>query len=98
MALIGVNGGLIGARRSTNVGAASGMWTANEQTFLRRAGFWFSDLDAAPGTSPYAASVSGSGDEVHVVVIDEDGLWTGTAGSVLAKSLNASVIISCSPS
>jgi hypothetical protein len=44
-----------------------------------------SEFDAAPGTSPYAASVSGSGDEVHVVVIDEDGLWTGTAGSVLEK-------------
>ena len=44
-----------------------------------------SEFDAAPGTSPYAASVGGSGDEVHVIVIDEDGLWTGTAGSVLEK-------------
>ena len=40
MALIGLNGGLIGKQRSTNVGAASGLWTANEQAFLKRAGLW----------------------------------------------------------
>jgi phage tail sheath protein FI len=48
------------------------------------------EFDSAPGTSPYAASVGGSGDEVHVIVIDEDGLWTGTAGTVLEKFANLS--------
>jgi phage tail sheath protein FI len=48
------------------------------------------EFDSAPGTSTYAASVSGSGDEVHVIVIDEDGLWTGTAGTVLEKFANLS--------
>ena len=43
------------------------------------------DFDFAPGTSDYAASVGGSNDELHVVVIDEDGLWTGTPGAVLEK-------------
>jgi len=42
-------------------------------------------FDSAPGTSPYAASVSGSNDELHIVVVDVDGLWTGTAGTVLEK-------------
>ena len=33
----------------------------------------------APGTSPYAAAIeAASGDELHIVVIDEDGLFTGT--------------------
>ena len=46
----------------------------------------FKDLfDSAPGTSSYAASVGGSNDELHVVVIDEDGLWTGTQGATLEK-------------
>ena len=36
-----------------------------------------------PGTSAYASSVGGSNDEVHVVVIDEDGLFTGTKGTIL---------------
>jgi len=41
------------------------------------------NFDAAPGTSTYAASVGGSNDELHVIVIDEDGLWTGAAGTIL---------------
>jgi len=40
-------------------------------------------FDAAPGTSQYASDVNGADDEVHVVVIDEDGTLTGTVGAVL---------------
>jgi len=45
------------------------------------------EFDTAPGTSEYAESlgVSGALDEVHAVVIDGDGRWTGTAGSVLER-------------
>ena len=46
----------------------------------------YSDIfDAAPGTSDYAANLGkGSiGDELHVLVLDETGVWTGTANSVL---------------
>jgi hypothetical protein len=43
------------------------------------------NFDAAPSTSTYAAQLNGSNDELHVVVIDEDGLWTGTPGTVLEK-------------
>jgi len=42
-------------------------------------------FDGAPGTSTYAASRGAVGDEVHVIVIDEDGAFTGTAGTVLEK-------------
>jgi phage tail sheath protein FI len=42
-------------------------------------------FDSAPGTSSYASVVSGSNDELHIVVIDEDGLWTGVQGSILEK-------------
>lgn len=43
-------------------------------------------FDSAPGTSSYAAGrMSTANDELHVIVIDEDGKWTGTAGSVLEK-------------
>ena len=42
-------------------------------------------FDAAPGTSEYASNLGkGSiGDELHVLVLDEDGLFTGTANTVL---------------
>ena len=42
-------------------------------------------FDTAPSTSTYAANLGGSNDELHVVVIDEDGAWTGAPGSVLEK-------------
>lgn len=40
-------------------------------------------FDDAPGTSTFAAGVGATNDEVHVAVVDEDGLFTGTRGSVL---------------
>jgi len=43
------------------------------------------EFDGAPGTSTYASSVGGTNDELHIIVIDEDGLWTGTKGSILEK-------------
>ena len=42
-------------------------------------------FDSAPSTSSYVTSVSGANDEMHVIVIDNDGRWTGTPGSVLEK-------------
>ena len=38
---------------------------------------------SAPGTSAYVSARGGLGDEIHVVVQDEDGLITGTPGAVL---------------
>lgn len=44
----------------------------------------FSSLvDAAPGTSDYVEVRGGAGDELHVVVIDEDGLVSGEKGTVI---------------
>ena len=40
-------------------------------------------FDAAPGTSTYAAGKNATNDEVHVAVVDQDGLFTGTKGDVL---------------
>lgn len=37
----------------------------------------------APTTSSYAAGVNGSNDEIHVVVLDQLGLWTGIVGGIL---------------
>lgn len=43
------------------------------------------EFDSAPSTSTYAASVGGSNDELHLVVVDRTGAWTGTPGTVLEK-------------
>ena len=42
-------------------------------------------FDNQPNTSAFAEAVGGSNDELHVVVVDEDGLWTGTKGEILEK-------------
>ena len=47
-------------------------------------------FDAAPGTSSYVSGLSGADDELHIIVIDEDGLISGTAGTVLEKFANVS--------
>jgi len=43
------------------------------------------DFGVAPGTSDYTASRTGSGDEMHVIVIDESGKISGVANTVLEK-------------
>ena len=48
------------------------------------------NFDAAPSTSAYVSNLGGSHDEVHIAVIDEDGLFTGTAGTVVEKFAFAS--------
>jgi phage tail sheath protein FI len=42
-------------------------------------------FNGAPNTSTYAASVGGSGDELHLIVVDEDGLISGVANTILEK-------------
>src|SRR5210317_2424711 len=52
-------------------------------TSVRRRWRYYDLVGAAPGTSDYVSNRGGSGDEIHIVVIDEDGGITGTAGEVL---------------
>jgi hypothetical protein len=51
---------------------------------------FIANFDGPPGTSPDVANANGSAsfvanDEMHVLVTDEGGLWTGTPGYVLEK-------------
>lgn len=42
-------------------------------------------FSGAPGTSPYVSARNGANDEIHLIVIDEDGLISGTPGTILEK-------------
>ena len=44
-----------------------------------------SEFNSAPGTSVYANVLAGYNDELHVIVVDEDGAWTGVRNTVLEK-------------
>jgi len=43
------------------------------------------NFDVAPSTSKFVSDAGGANDEVHVIVIDELGKWTGIAGEILEK-------------
>ena len=58
------------------------VWANTTQTHFD-AWAYKSYFDAAPGTSAFVSSVGGSNDEIHIVVVDEDGLFTGASGTVL---------------
>ena len=67
-----------------NQPAGTGLVTAvvdNEQVDR----YWehYALFDKAPGTSAHAALIGAVNDEIHVVVIDEDGAISGTKGTVL---------------
>jgi len=57
--------------------------TITDGANVRRRWRHYDLFDKAPGTSPYAQANGGSGDELHIVVVDEDGGISGTKGEVL---------------
>ena len=77
------NVGVFVAKFPGQIGDSLLVSMADSATFT---GWEYADLfDAAPNTSSYANNLGGSNDELHVIVIDENGLWTGTPGTVLEK-------------
>ena len=57
---------------------------------IRRRWKYYDSVDGAPGTSPFVSDRNGSNDEIHVVVVDEDGGITGVPGQVLETFSNLS--------
>lgn len=65
--------------------ADSTAWGAFKATYNGTLINFASGFDSAPGTSTYAEGLGSSDDEMHIVVVDRDGAWTGTPGTVLEK-------------
>jgi len=49
-------------------------------------------FNSRPGTSVFAQGKGSTGDEVHIAVIDQDGAFTGTRGTVLETFPNLSIL------
>ena len=47
-------------------------------------------FDSAPSTTTFVSNLGGADDELHIIVIDEDGLISGTQGAVLEKWVGVS--------
>ena len=58
--------------------------------FSRRWEFYH-DFDDVPTTTTYVSERSGANDEIHVAVIDEDGEFSGTPGTLLERYAGVSI-------
>jgi hypothetical protein len=67
-------------------------WCANSNAASFTAWTYAPFFDKAPGTSTFIANnfKSDANDEMHIVVVDEDGLFTGVANTVVEKFANVS--------
>ena len=75
--------GIAAARYAGAIGDTLRVSVADANTYT---GWTYStQFTSAPGTSTYVSNKGGSLDEVHVIVVDEDGLFSGTRGTVLEK-------------
>ena len=76
--------------RGTAAYTAEKDWFENQEIELSVGSLEWDQLSNRPGTSDFAAERGGRFDEVHVVVIDDLGVITGNAGTILEKHLNLS--------
>lgn len=82
-------GGDTTATLTANCSTAGGTVITTQASCV--ANWVFHDLfDGAPGTSDYVSTFGGSLDELHVIVEDHDGLFSGTPGTILEKFVGIS--------
>ena len=63
----------------------------NEQTLgLSNSTVYWKNIAPRPKTSQYASERNGRNDEINIVVVDDTGVVTGTAGNILEKYTNLS--------
>ena len=67
----------------TLTNAYTGNTVTNYGSTITRRWEFFGNFDNAPTTTQYANTVNAQGDALHVIVVDEDGAFTGQQGTVL---------------
>ena len=75
---------------TTAVNVAKDWFADQKVTITGGAEIQWDQLASRPGTSAYAAERGGRFDEVHLVIIDDKGTYTGNAGTILEKHLSLS--------
>ena len=65
-------------------------WFSQQYVNLTNSTIQWNNLAPAPGTSSYAEPRGSRFDEVHVVIVDDLGLITGNAGTILERHLGLS--------
>jgi hypothetical protein len=87
--LVSVDGGSsfvrVASVNATAIVTATAVGTVVANTPVLRKWQYADQFGVAPGTSDYVSDNNGSGDELHVIVVDEDGTFSGVANTVLEK-------------
>lgn len=81
------NSGQFGARYPGSLGdsIAVSYWATSNANAYNQGWVYADQFNGPPDTSDFATNIGAHNDEMHVIVIDEDGRFTGVAGSVLEK-------------
>lgn len=74
-----------GATRTINLKSRYTLASTFASTTITQAWKYQNTVDGAPTTTTFTATKGGSGDELHVLVIDEDGELTGVPGTVVER-------------
>lgn len=75
--------GLFAAKYPGSLGNSLLISAADASTFTGWA--YAGEFDSAPDTSPFVEEQGGSNDEMHIIIIDENGWWTGVQGGILER-------------
>jgi hypothetical protein len=68
-------------------------WYNNQILELDNSKIYWKSIAQKPRTSEYGRARSSTNDEIHIVVVDDDGAITGTAGNIVEKFPNLSKAI-----
>ena len=68
-------------------------WYNNQILNLDNSKIYWKNIAQKPRTSEYGRARSSNNDEIHIVVVDDDGAITGTAGNIVEKFPNLSKAI-----
>ena len=64
---------------------------AQASAVLKRRWEYHNEFDSIPSTTEYANTVNSQNDAIHVIVTDEDGIISGTKGTVIERYSNLSL-------
>jgi len=74
-----------GSGIATYTSATATDWYGEQTLGLTNSTVYWKSIAEKPGTSQYASERSAANDEIHVVVVDDTGAVTGTAGNIVEK-------------
>jgi len=81
--ITGISSNNLTIKRNTQGGGTGLKQAVVDNAVIKRYWKYFDQFNSAPGTTTDVSNNGGSNDELHIIVIDEDGGISGAAGTIL---------------